>query len=205
MYCTLRSVIDVLMLRCSFVSVSVCKQDTLGSVFWVTMLRSLWSCAWLGSMDAGPSPTILPCGPGRPLHSSTRQECNVAWPRDFPSFWNEIWSLYPEILLGRKVKLSEKCKEISWFEKPASASSVAHLTHFFGRNFDPRRKSPGIGWWHRGKNWFWCSFSGKNPRDYTSLQSKWSEESLFIAYIRVSKGMLWCLKYAWSVWIESRV
>ena len=123
----------------------------------------------------------------------------------FPKFWNKIWSLYPEILLSRKVKLSEKCKEISWFEKPASASSVACLTHFFGRNFDPSGKSPGIGWWHRGKNWFWCSFSGKNPRDYTSLQSKWSEESLFIAYIGVSKGMLWCLKYAWSVWIESRV
>ena len=136
------------------------------------MLRSLWSCAWLGSMDAGPSRTILPCGPGRPLHSSTRQECNVAWPRDFPSFWNKIWSLYPEILLSRKVKLSEKCKEISWFEKPASAFLIALLTHFFGRTFDPRRETPGIGWWHRGKVWFGVPFpeeiSETTHRDYQS-------------------------------------
>ena len=40
------------------------------------------------------------------------------------------------------------------------------------------------------KNWFWCSLSGKKPRDYTSWNIEWSEESLFLTYIGVSKGML---------------
>ena len=63
--------------------------------------------------------------------------------------------------------------------------------------------------WHRvmtpRQSLVWCSFSGRNLRDYTSWLSKWPKESLFITYIGVRKGMLWCLKYAWSVWIESRV
>ena len=83
---------------------------------------------------------------------------NVAWPRDFPSFETKFYHLYSEILLNRKVKLNEKCKEISWFEKPASAFLIALLTHFFGRTFDPRRETPGIGWWHRGKVWFGVPF-----------------------------------------------
>ena len=97
---------------------------------------------------------------------------SVAWPRDFPSFWNKISSFYPEILLSRKVKLNEKWKEISWFEKPAAAFLIALLTHFFGRTFDPRRETPGIGWWHRGKVWFGVPFpeeiSSTTHRDYLS-------------------------------------
>ena len=98
------------MLRCSFVSASVCKQDTLGSVFWFTMLKSLWSCAWLGSMDAGPSRTTLPCDLGGPLHSSTRQECNVAWPENFQVLRCNLFNFI--------FRLSEKCKKSVSLKSP---------------------------------------------------------------------------------------
>ena len=85
------------------------------------MLRSLWSCAWLGSRDTGPSRAILLCGPGRLLYSSTRQEMQCCMTQGFPKFWSKYYHLYPEMLLIRKVKLNEKRKEISWFEKTAAA------------------------------------------------------------------------------------
>ena len=120
------------MLRCSFVSANVCKQDTLGSIFWFTMLRSLWSCAWLGSMDAGFSWATVPCGGREPLHSSTRQVYNVAWPGDFQvlgeifvqfCFWN--WP---------------KNAKISLVEKPACRLRSCTWLVF---NFDLGSKSPG--------------------------------------------------------------
>ena len=132
MSCTLWSVINVLMLRCSFVSVSVCKQDTLGSVFWVTMLRSLWSCAWLGSMDAGFSWATVPCGEREPLHSSTRQVCNVAWPGDFQVLG---WSLFNFIFkIGRKMK-----KSVSLKSPRVRLRSCTWLIF----NFDLSSKTPG--------------------------------------------------------------
>ena len=118
---------------------------------------------WVRGIQVLPGPFCFVVRGDSCIHRLGRR-CNVAWPRDFPSFWNKILSFYPEILLNRKVKLNKKWKEISCFEKPAAAFLIAVLTHFFGRTFDPRRETPGLGWWDRGKVWFGFPF----PEDFST-------------------------------------
>ena len=136
------------------------------------MLRSLSSCAWLGSRDTGPSQTILPRGPRRLLYSSTRQEMQCCMTQGFPMFWSKILSSLPRNVVNSEGKVEQKKKRNQLVWKSRGCILIAVLTLFFGRTFDPRRETPGIGWWHRGKVWFGVPFpeeiSETTHRDYQS-------------------------------------
>ena len=100
-------------------------------------------------------------------------------------FETKFCHLYPEILLIRKVKLNEKWKEISCFEKPAAAFLIAVLTHFFGRTFDPRRETPGLGWRDRGKVWFGFPF----PEDFSTTTHREYRSDPRIRLYRLNKSL----------------
>ena len=101
------------------------------------------------------------------------RRCNVAWPRDFLSFWNKILSFYPENIAksGGKVEQKMKRNELVWktrgcvFDRTFDSFLWAHLW--------PAPWNPWHGVMTPRQSLVWFSFSGRFFNNYTSWIPKW--------------------------------
>ena len=154
------------------------------------MLRSLWSCAWLGSRDTGPSRAILFYGPGRLLYSSTRQEMQCCMTQGFPKFWNKILSSLPRNVAKSEGKVERKMKRNQLFWKTRGCIFDRSFDSFLWAHLWPAPWNPWPGVTRPRQSLVWFSFSGRFFNNWTSRISKWPRICVY-RMNRSLKGMLW--------------
>ena len=93
------------------------------------MLKSLSSCAWLGSRNPGPPQTILFLGLRKVLYSLTRQEMQCYMTPGRPKFLRQFLSFLPQNFIDSGGKIDQKrLKKISWMGKIHAHTLVVVLT-----------------------------------------------------------------------------